>query len=229
MSKILVIEDDATILEGINDTLRFHGYSVLEALNGQEGLKIAQKEHPDLIILDIMLPDHDGFEILKKIRETDREIPIIMLTARSQESDKLLGFELGADDYVTKPFSVKVLMARIKAVLKRSGSRKSQEKELVIGDAVINLKNFEIHKKGETFQLSPKECHILKLLVQHPEEVITRERIIDEVWGEDYFPSPRTIDNFILKLRTKIEDDPRNPDHILTVHGAGYKLKMTTL
>ena len=229
MSKILVIEDDATILEGINDTLKFHGHTVLEAQNGQQGLEIAHREQPDLLILDIMLPDPDGFEILKKIRETDRQLPIIMLTARSQESDKLLGFELGADDYVTKPFSVKVLMARIKAVLKRSGSRRSQDTALTIGDADINLKNFEIQKGGHTFQLSPKECHILKLLIQHPEEVITRERIIDEVWGEDYFPSPRTIDNFILKLRTKIEDDPRNPDHILTVHGAGYKLKMTIL
>jgi len=229
MSKILVIEDDLTILEGINDTLKFHGYTVIEAHNGQNGLRLAREEQPDLIILDIMLPDHDGFEILKKIRETDRELPVIMLTARSQETDKLLGFELGADDYVTKPFSVKVLMARIKAVLKRSGGRSNHDAPIRIGDAFINLKNFEIKKGGETFQLSPKECHILKLLAQNPNEVITRERIIDEVWGEDYFPSPRTIDNFILKLRTKIEEDPKNPDHILTVHGAGYKLKMTTL
>ncbi len=229
MAKILVIEDDPTILEGINDTLKFHGYSVLEAHNGQNGLTLARQEQPDLIILDIMLPDHDGFEILKKIRETNRELPVIMLTARSQETDKLLGFELGADDYVTKPFSVKVLMARIKAVLKRSSARNSPDTELRIGDALINLKNFEIKKGGQSYQLSPKECHILKLLAQNPDEVITRERIIDEVWGEDYFPSPRTIDNFILKLRTKIEEDPRNPDHILTVHGAGYKLKMTIL
>ncbi len=226
MAKILIIEDDKTILEGITDTLQFHGYEALTAANGRQGLELLHSQKPDLVILDIMLPDHDGFEICKRIRQDNRRLPIIMLTARSQESDKLLGFELGADDYVTKPFSLKELIARVKAVLKRSGEKAETPEAVGIGQAEIHLKNFEIKKGNRLFQLSPKECHILKLLLEHPDEVIDRDRIIDEVWGDDYYPSPRTIDNFILKLRNKIEPDPKNPVHILTVHGAGYKLKM---
>jgi DNA-binding response OmpR family regulator len=177
-----------------------------------------------------MLPGLDGYDICKKIRKEDQHIPIIMLTAKSQESDKLLGFELGADDYVTKPFSVKELVARVKAVLKRSvqgNQYKNDEKaELVkLGKAIINFKNFTIIREGIEYTLSPKECDILKLLVENPGEVIDRNRIIDVVWGDEYFPSPRTIDNFILKLRNKIEEDPKNPVHILTAHGTGYKLK----
>lgn len=226
MAKILIIEDDKTILEGITDTLQFHGYDALTAENGQQGLHLFNSQNPDLIILDIMLPDHDGFEICKRIRNENRRIPIVMLTARCQESDKLLGFELGVDDYVTKPFSLKELIARVKAVLKRSGEPAGTIETVFIDQAEIHLKNFEIKRGNRIFQMSPKECQILELLLQHPGEVISRDRIIDVVWGDDYFPSPRTIDNFILKLRNKIEADPKNPAHILTVHGAGYKLKV---
>jgi len=230
MKKILIIEDDRTIVEALEDTFKFHGFDVLTAANGKEGYRLLVEQNPDLIILDIMLPGLDGFDICKKIRDEGQHIPIIMLTAKSQESDKLLGFELGADDYVTKPFSVKELVARVNAILKRSmGINQSHEdkkgKIVKVGKVEINFKNFTIVREGIEYPLSPKECEILKLLVGHPNEVIDRNRIIDVVWGDEYFPSPRTIDNFILKLRSKIEEDPRNPVHLLTVHGAGYKFR----
>lgn len=231
LKKILIIEDDKTIIEGLEDTLQFHDFQVFTALNGREGVALFREHKPDLVILDIMLPGVDGFEICKKLKQDAPEVPVIMLTAKSQESDKLLGFELGVDDYVTKPFSIKELVARIKAVLHRSAGRAKknvqteQEDVAIIGRAEINFKNFTISKDGEEHAMSPKECEIMKLFVQNPGEVIHRDRIIDEVWGDEYYPSPRTIDNFILKLRTKIEDDPRNPEHFLTVHGAGYKFK----
>ncbi len=230
MKKVLIIEDDRTIVEALADTFQFHDFEVVTAVNGKDGYRLFAGQRPDLIILDIMLPGLDGYDICKKIRKEDQRVPIIMLTAKSQESDKLLGFELGADDYVTKPFSVKELVARVKAVLKRS-SRENQDAEhakrepVKVGKAMINFRNFTITREGIEYTLSPKECEILKLLVENPDEVIDRNRIIDVVWGDEYFPSPRTIDNFILKLRNKIEDDPKNPVHILTAHGTGYKFK----
>ncbi|MCK4765872.1 MAG: response regulator transcription factor [Candidatus Aminicenantes bacterium] len=225
MKKILIIEDDKTIIEGLEDTFSFHDFQVFTAVSGSEGIRLFKEKKPRLVILDIMLPGIDGFEVCKKIKSIDPGIPVIMLTAKSQESDKLLGFELGADDYVTKPFSIKVLVARVKAVLKRSAGKSLKEKTITLGAVEINLKSFTIKKGGTEHALSPKEAEILTLLLDNPEEVIDRDRIIDEVWGDEYYPSPRTIDNFILKLRTKIEKDPRNPEHILTVHGAGYKFK----
>lgn len=225
MKKILIIEDDATIVQGLEDTFRFHEFKVFSADNGACGLDLFFKKNPNLIILDIMLPGFDGYEICKKIRNVDQSIPIIMLTAKDRESDKLLGFELGADDYITKPFSIKELVARVNVVLKRVSIQNELIDIIKVNDVEINFKNFELKKKGRVYQLSPKECEILKLLVRNPDEVIERDRIIDEVWGDDYYPSPRTIDNFVLKLRNKIEKNPKNPEHILTVHGAGYKFK----
>ena len=225
MKKILIIEDDATIIQGLADTFTFHGFDIYSASDGALGMELFLAENPDLIILDIMLPGHDGYEICKKIRQSDQNTPIIMLTARDRESDKLLGFELGADDYVTKPFSIKELMARVNVILKRVSLQNDSAEIIQIGEAEINFKNFELKMGGQVSALSPKECEILKYLAQHPDEVIHRDSIIDEVWGEDYFPSPRTIDNFILKLRNKIEANPKEPRNLLTVHGAGYKLK----
>jgi DNA-binding response OmpR family regulator len=225
MKKILIIEDDLTIVKGLETAFKFHGFDVLAADSSEKGLPLFQQEKPDLVILDIMLPGLDGFEACKKIREQDRQTPIIMLTAKSQESDKLLGFELGADDYVTKPFSAKELIARVKAVLKRTSHVPTQKQTVTIGSAVVNFDNFTVSKGGEECSLSPKEHAILKLFVDHPDTVISRSRIIDEVWGDEYFPSPKTIDNFVVKLRSKIEDNPKKPRYILTVHGAGYKFK----
>jgi DNA-binding response OmpR family regulator len=236
MKKILLIEDDHTIVEALEDTFRFHDYDVSIAGNGKDGIRLFREHSPDIIILDVMLPGVDGFEICKKIKHEEPHTPIIMLTAKGQENDKLLGFELGADDYVTKPFSIKELVARVSAVLKRSAAARppaaAQQQEpsntvesLTIGNAIINFKHFTVVREGTEHSLSSKECDILKLLTEHPDEVIDRNRIIDVVWGDEYFPSPRTIDNFILKLRNKIEDDPRNPVFLLTVHGVGYKYR----
>ncbi len=233
MQRILIIEDDRTISEGLEAAFKFHEFDVFCAGSSEAGLPLVRQKKPDLVILDIMLPGLDGFAACKKIREQDPRLPVIMLTAKSQESDKLLGFELGADDYVTKPFSAKELIARVKAVLKRtasalapsSPSAPSAQHVVTIGNASVNFDNFTLAKGPDEFALSPKEHAILKLFVKHPDMVISRSRIIDEVWGDEYFPSPKTIDNFVVKLRSKIEDDPKNPRHILTVHGAGYKFK----
>jgi len=224
MTKILLIEDDKTIVEALIPALTFHDFSVYSADNSEEGYKKFLSITPDLLILDITLPGTDGFELCRKIRKTDQSIPIIILTARVQESDKLLGFELGADDYVTKPFSAKELIARIRALLKRTERSQKTPSLVKLGSSEIFLEEFLIKKNGEKFTLSPKEQQILKLFLDNSEKVISRETIVDKVWGDEYFPSPKTIDNFIVKLRNKIEDNPKNPVFIITIHGAGYKL-----
>jgi len=225
MNKILIIEDDPTIVEGLESAFKFYEFKVLHAENSECGMPLIKQEKPHLVLLDIMLPGLDGFETCKKIRELYPHLPIIMLTAKNYESDKLLGFELGADDYVTKPFSAKELIARIKAVLKRISKGRPSSGTVFIGNTRVNFDNFTIYKDKREMALSPKEHAILKLFVRHPDTVISRSRIIDEVWGEEYFPSPKTIDNFVVKLRGKIEENPKKPIHILTVHGAGYKFK----
>jgi DNA-binding response OmpR family regulator len=226
MSKILIIEDDSTLLQGLVETLQFHGFETVSAHDGRLGLELVERQHPDLIVLDIMLPGIDGYEICKQVRRHDENTPILMLTARDRESDKLLGFELGADDYLTKPFSLKELVARVQALLKRTALEKDAPATVRIGDAEVLFRRFEIRRGGKTLEITPKENAILRLLVAQSPEVVSRDRIMDRVWGDEYDPSPRTIDNFILKLRQKIERDPSRPEHLLTVHGAGYKLIM---
>jgi DNA-binding response OmpR family regulator len=226
MSKILIIEDDSTLQQGLAETLQFHGFETIGARDGRLGFELVGQQHPDLIVLDIMLPGIDGYEICKQIRRHDERMPIIMLTARDRENDKLLGFELGADDYLTKPFSIKELVARVQALLKRTVLEKDAPTIVRIGEVEVLFRRFEIRRGGKTLELTPKENAILKLLVVHSPEVVSRDRIMDRVWGDEYDPSPRTIDNFILKLRQKIERDPARPEHLLTVHGAGYKLIM---
>ncbi len=228
MTKILLVEDDKTIVEALSSALTFHDFSVEATDNSEDGYQKFISNKPDLLILDINLPGADGFELCRKIRKIDQIVPIILLTARVQESDKLLGFELGADDYVTKPFSAKELIARIRAVLKRveatAGDSKRGQVPLMIGIAEILLDQFIVKKSGKDHSLSPKEQQIIKLFLENPGKVISRDEIIDKVWGDEYFPDPKTIDNFIVKLRNKIEDNPKDPHHIITIHGAGYKL-----
>ncbi len=224
MTKIVVIEDDPAIREGILDTLRFHGYEGCGASDGVAGLEALRHGRPDLLILDLMLPGIDGFDILRLARMEQPRLPVILLTARGMESDKLLGFELGADDYITKPFSIREVMARVKALLKRSETGGTDVPGIVrFASWQVDFSRYIIRKNDREYELTPKECGILRLLLAHTGEVIGRERIIEEVWGDDYEPTTRTIDNFILKLRAKIEDRPDHPQHILTVHGAGYK------
>ena len=227
MAKILIIEDDCTILEALANALGFHDFSVTTATTGHQGLETFEGESPDLVILDIMLPDLNGFDVCRAIRSANDSVPIIMLTAKDGESDKLLGFELGIDDYVTKPFSAGELIARIRAVLRRSaGKEKQPNRDAVrLGDAVIDLDNFIVKRRGGEYRLSPKEKAILELLVSNRNMVISRDRIIDEVWGEEYFPTAKTVDNFIRKLRVKIEADPSCPRYIQSVHGVGFLLK----
>ena len=226
MKKILIIEDDSTLQQGLVESLQFHGFETISARDGRMGLQLHGQKKPDLIVLDIMLPGFDGYEICKEIRRHDEKTPIIMLTARDRENDKLLGFELGADDYLTKPFSLKELVARVQALLKRTAREKEAPTTVRIGTVEVLFRRFEIRRGKQTLDMTPKETAILRLLAANAPEVVSRDQIMDRVWGDEYDPSPRTIDNFILKLRQKIELDPARPEHLLTVHGAGYKLIM---
>ena len=223
MEKILVVEDEPDMVMGLKDNLEYEGYVVVTARDGVEGIQLAQKELPDLIILDLMLPKKDGYDVCKELRAKGMDTPIIILTAKGQEVDKVLGLELGADDYVTKPFSIREVLARIKAVLRRKGSRPQKLESYNFGSVRVDFRKSFVVRNGETIELSHYENEILRLLVANKDEPVSRNRLLDEVWGYDLFPTTRTIDNHIVKLRQKIEDDPKNPTHVITVHGIGYK------
>ena len=225
MSRILVIEDDASIRLGLEDTLRAKGYQVEVATRGQAGLDVAERMRPDLIILDIMLPDLDGFEVcrrLKSSRDGLAGIPIIMLSARGAELDRVRGLELGADDYVTKPFSLMELLARVAAVLRR-GVRAEPE-TLRFGDVHIDFTRQRATKSGRPIELPARAYAILKVFARRPGEVVSRDTLLDEAWGYEKYPNTRTVDNHLVKLRRALEDEPERPRHLLTVHGAGYRL-----
>jgi len=223
MEKILVVEDEPDMLMGLQDNLQFEGFQVLTAVDGEAALQIALNTCPDLIILDIMLPKLDGFEVCKQLRRKGMDMPIIMLSAKGQEVDKVLGLELGADDYITKPFSIRELLARIKAVLRRPRHPPQRIETYEFGDVKIDFRKSIATKGGKQAELSHYEAEILRVLITNKGEPITRNRLLDEVWGYELYPTTRTIDNHIVKLRQKVEDDPHNPTHIITVHGMGYK------
>jgi two-component system alkaline phosphatase synthesis response regulator PhoP len=210
------------MVRGLEDNLRFEGYQTLSATNGKDGLELALRETPDLIILDIMMPKMSGWDVCRALRQKGVDVPVIMLTARGEEVDRVLGLELGADDYVTKPFSLRELLARVRAVLRRPGPRQKFE-EFAFGDVRLRLRGRQVFKAGKEVALTRKEFDLLRYLVEHRGEVVTRDRLLDEVWGYDRFPTTRTIDTHILRLRQKFEDDPERPAFILTVHGQGYK------
>ena len=223
MKKILIIEDDPATLAGLEETLKEEHFEVMGVLSGSLGYEKATTGKFDLIILDLILPDLNGIEICKNIRNKGVGTPILMLTSRKEEMDKVLGLELGADDYVTKPFSVKELVARVKALLRRQSELIKDIEEYSFGDIYVNFKSHEVRRKNKDIQISAMELKILKYLVTREGEVIERNKLLDEVWGYENFPSTRTVDNFILSLRKKIEDDPSKPTHLLTIFGAGYK------
>lgn len=223
MKKILIIEDDPATLAGLEETLKEEHFEVTGVLSGSLGYEKATTDKFDLIILDLILPDVNGLEICKNIRNKGVGIPILMLTSRKEEMDKVLGLELGADDYVTKPFSLKELVARVKALLRRQSELIKDIEEYSFGDIYVNFKSHEVRRKDKDIQISTMELKILKYLVIREGEVIERNKLLDEVWGYENFPSTRTVDNFILSLRKKIEDDPSKPTHLLTIFGAGYK------
>jgi len=225
--KVLVVDDEKDLVELLDYNLKKEGYSVLCTGDGLEALKLVQREAPDLVVLDIMLPGMQGLEVLKGIkgRAGTEGIPVILLTAKSDELDKVLGLELGADDYVTKPFSPRELIARVKAVLRRvSSARKTAgHKSIVIGGLRIDLMKHKVSMNDEPVELSPMEFRLLKYLVENRGRVLSRESLLDNVWGLDAFVEPRTVDVHVRRLRSKIEKDPENPVYIKTVRGAGYE------
>jgi len=223
MDKILIVEDDKAILIGLKDDLEFEGYKVSIASNGKEGLKQAMDQEFQLIILDILLPELNGFEVCKKLREAGKDTPILMLTAaKTEEIDKVLGLELGADDYVTKPIGSRELVARVKAILRRARQKEKIGDIYEFGDISVNFKSHEVLKAGEKLHLTALEFKLLKLFIEHKGEVLTRDAILDETW-DDVIVSPRTIDPHIVHLRKKIEKDPTNPEYIVGIRGVGYK------
>jgi DNA-binding response OmpR family regulator len=208
---------------GLKESLAEENYEVLTANDGEEGFQKGKKENIDLIILDIVLPSKNGIEICKDLRSNGITIPILMLTSKREEIDKILGLEIGADDYVTKPFSIRELIARIKALLRRQVEFKKELEDYSFGDISIDFKRQEVFKGSSKIELSTTEIGILKYFIQFEGEVVTRHQLLDDVWGYENFPTTRTVDNFILNIRKKIEDDPSNPKHLLTIHKAGYK------
>ena len=223
MPKILIVEDEESILMALEDDLSNEGYSVTGETDGARALHLAQHGEHDLLILDIMLPGLDGLEICKKLRAAGDATPILMLTAKSQEVDKVLGLELGADDYVTKPFSRRELLARVKALLRRAEPAESPLNQFRFGDVEVDFKAYEVRKGGQPVELTAKEFALLRLFIERKGEVLRRDVILNEVWGDVSDVFPRTVDTHIWSLREKIEKDPSNPKHILTVHRIGYK------
>jgi DNA-binding response OmpR family regulator len=223
MERILIIEDEDSILMALEDDLRLEGYEVAGVKDGLEGFSLAKEKGYDLIILDIMLPGMNGFEICKQLRQAVVTTPILMLTARGQEIDKVLGLELGADDYVTKPFSPRELLARVKAILRRTGRIQEDMDVYGFGNVEVDFKKHEVRKNGQPVYLTALEFSLLHFLIENKDQVLNRLTILDEVWGEGVYVLSRTVDTHIAHLRKKIEDDPANPEHIINVHGVGYR------
>lgn len=224
MSRILVVEDDPAILRGLADNLRFESHEVLTASDGEEGYRLIREKNPDLIILDLMLPKLSGYELCRKVRAEGVTIPILMLTARGEEADRVLGLDLGADDYVSKPFSVRELLARVRALLRRTQPPRAEPDELHFEEVMVDFRRYVASKAGKPLEMTRKEFGILRLLAARPGEVLSRDELLNEVWGYENYPTTRTVDNHIASLRAKIEEDPAEPRHLLTVHGVGYKL-----
>jgi DNA-binding response OmpR family regulator len=223
MAKILIVEDEPNMVAGLRDNFEFEGYQVLTAADGVAGLERALSESPDIVILDVMMPRMSGLDVCKQLKAKKPSMPIIMLTARGQEVDKVVGLELGADDYVTKPFSIRELLARVKAVLRRAGTIPKQGEKFAFGEVEVNLRNCQVSRKGKALDFSSKEFELLKYFLNHPGETLSRDRLLEDVWGYDRFPTTRTVDAHIVRLRQKVEPKPEDPRFILTVHGTGYK------
>jgi DNA-binding response OmpR family regulator len=227
---ILIVEDDLTLLETLEYNLAAEGYAIITATDGLTALDVAREEHPDLVLLDLMLPRLDGFEVCRILRQ-EMSVPILMLTARADEVDRVVGLEMGADDYLTKPFSMRELMARVKALLRRvrlireelaEEQARSGAKRLEFGDLVIDLDRRDVLVRGQSVSLKPQEYELLLFLARHPGMALSRDLLLERVWGWDYGGGSRTVDVHVRWLREKIEDDPANPQRILTVRGVGY-------
>jgi DNA-binding response OmpR family regulator len=223
VSKILIVEDEPDMVLGLKDNFEFEGYEVVTASDGATGLERARSLKPDLVILDIMLPRLSGLELCKTLRGEGFEAPIIMLTARGQEIDKVVGLELGADDYVTKPFSIRELLARVRAILRRTEGAKKRLARYGFADVELDFEGYKAKRGGQPLDLSPREFELLRYLIERKGETVSRDRLLEDVWGYDSYPSTRTVDTHIAKLRAKIGDSGSEPKYILTIHGVGYK------
>jgi len=223
MPRVLIVEDDEAMAVALRDGFTYEGYDVRLANDGAAGLKLATESSPDLIILDVMLPKMNGLDVCRRIRQSGSKIPIIMLTARGQEIDKVLGLKIGADDYVTKPFGFLELMARVEAVLRRASGYEGRPETYRFGDVKVDFKKMETRKGGKKVSLSHREFDLLKFMIDHRGEVLPRERLLGAVWGHENISLTRTVDMHVAKLRKKIEDHPADPVHIVTVHRVGYK------
>ncbi len=223
---ILIVEDEPQIVLGLKDSLEFEGFRVITAGKGKEGVALARAESPDAVVLDLMLPDINGYAVCEDIRRWNTLIPIIMLTARSQETDKIRGLDAGADDYITKPFSVNELIARLRAIFRRASRVGPVPEAVTIGAARVNFASHVVTVRGATEQLSFYEVELLRLLYERVGQPVARDEILQKIWGLEAGPTNRTVDNFIVKLRKKIETSPDKPTHILTVYGFGYKLAL---
>jgi DNA-binding response OmpR family regulator len=223
MSRLLVVEDDPAILRGLGDNLRLQAHDVATAADGEAGLRMARGGGFDLVILDVMLPKLSGFDVCRLLRESGDTVPILMLTARGEETDRVHGLDLGADDYLTKPFSLRELQARVRALLRRRNPDPHLPDEVRFGDVVVDFRRFEAQRSGSPLKLTRKQFGTLRLLVGRHGEVVTRDELLKEVWKYRGHPTTRTVDTHVASLRAKIEDDPANPRHLVTVHGVGYK------
>ena len=221
-ARILIVEDEPAMVAGLRDNFEYEGYEVISAVDGVQGLDRALSEKPDLVVLDVMMPRMSGLDVCKQLKLKQPALPIIMLTARGQEIDKVVGLELGADDYVTKPFSIRELMARVKAVLRRAAPQPPPD-IYRFSDVEVNVRSNEVLRNGSRVELSAKEFALLAYFVAHPAETLSRDRLLDAVWGYENYPNTRTVDTHIVHLRQKLEPNPEDPRFILTVHGTGYK------
>ncbi len=222
-TRILLVEDEPDMVLGLKDNFEFEGYEVLTAADGAAGLERARSHKPDLVILDIMLPKLSGLEVCKALRGEGFDKPVIMLTARGQEIDKVVGLELGADDYVTKPFSIRELLARVRAILRRSEGGKRRLARYQFADVELDFETYRGTRAGQALEMSPREFELLRYLIEHKGSTVTREQLLEDVWGYENYPSTRTVDTHIAKLRAKIGDSGSEPRFILTIHGMGYK------
>jgi DNA-binding response OmpR family regulator len=223
MSRVLIIEDDPAILRGLADSLKRELYEVLTAADGETGYRIVKEKHPDLLILDLMLPKLSGYEVCRQMRAEGLATPILMLTARGEEGDRVLGLDLGADDYVSKPFSLRELLARVRALLRRAQPSPAQIDTLRVNEVEVDFRRYEAIRAGVRMEMTRREFQLLRVLASRAGEVITRSELLDQVWGLDEYPTTRTVDTHIASLRAKIERDPAAPDHVLTMRGVGYK------
>jgi two-component system alkaline phosphatase synthesis response regulator PhoP len=223
MAKILIVEDEPKMVAGLRDNFEYEGYEVITAEDGVAGLARALSDSPDLVLLDVMMPQLSGLDVCKQLKVKRPSLPIIMLTARGQEIDKVVGLELGADDYVTKPFSIRELVARVKAVLRRAQVLPREQERYSFGDVEVDLRGCQVRRAGKPVEFSSMEFELLKHFLCHPGETLSRDRLLDEVWGYDHYPTTRTVDAHIVRLRHKLEPVPDEPRYFLTVHGMGYK------